>query len=258
MGPIDFFRSRIDQFRAHPIQGLIGLGAGAVGSAFGGPAGGQFASALTRRGFDRYNNSQFSGNIGSALDRSLDQTTLDTNDAMNKPLNDDRLGGNTPFGWVGPTGPNSGTDVNGPGFNDSGTRAQQDRQLGDALTGGGGGTYGGGPSYQPYSGPSMSGQQWMDRSGGYGNIIGQTLGLAPDQSPLVNSLLDPISMGPGLPGSGHMNPQARRDYREGTSNVGPGIGNYGVSNFMVGGSPVIFGAGDPNGRYRMRGTQYGG
>jgi hypothetical protein len=70
--------------------------------------------------------------------------------------------------------------------------------------------------------------------------------------------MDPnaTSMGPPAPndenGDGRMNPAERRDAAEG------GYANSGVSNFMVGGSPVIFGSGDPNGRYRNRGTDFGG
>lgn len=245
MGPADFFRSRFDNLRAHPFQNLAGAALGAFV-----PGGGLVANAA----FGRYNDNRFNNSAQAFQDLTRDQSQLNTNDALNQPLGDDRLSGNNGFNWDGPTGPNNGTDYTG----DNSGRAQQDRQLGEALMGGGGSMNGGGMPSIGYNGPSMSGQQWMDRSGGFGNIIGQAFGLAPDRGPLVDSLLDPISMGPGLPGSGHMNPQARRDYRDGTSNVGPGIGNYGVSNFMVGGSPVIFGSGDPNGRYRMRGSQYGG
>lgn len=231
--------SRLDNWRAHPFQSLIST----LASGAGGFGAGMVANNL----FGRYNNSRFNNSAQQLQDRSRDLATLNTNDSMNKPLGDDALNGDNGFNWDGPTGPNSGSGYGG-----------------EALTGGGSaGPYGGGGlagNILNYSGPSMSGQQWMDRSGGYGNIIGQALGLAPDQSPFVNSLLDPISMGPGLPGSGHMNPQARRDYRDGTSNVGPGIGNYGVSNFMVGGSPVIFGTNgfDPNGAavYNRRGVGY--
>lgn len=75
----------------------------------------------------------------------------------------------------------------------------------------------------------------------------------------VGYSMDPnaTSMGPPAPDddTGHANPQERRDAAE---SGGGGYANAGVSNFMVGGSPVIFGSGDPNGRYRNRGVDYGG
>jgi len=249
MGPADFFRSRFDNIRAHPIQNL-------ASTVFGGfvPGGGIAANAL----FNRYNDNRFNNSAQQFQDLTRDQSNMDTNAAMNKPPGDPRLSGDNGFNWEGPTGSNYGRGEEGSGV-DSGTRASQNQQLGLALSGGGGMTNGGGPSYQPYGGPSMTGQQWQDRSGGYGNIIGQMLGVAPDRGPLVDSLLDPISMGAGLPGSGQLRgPQAHRDYREGLALNGPGVGNYGVSNFMVGGSPVIFGAGDPNGIFRHNQHQYGG
>lgn len=54
-----------------------------------------------------------------------------------------------------------------------------------------------------------------------------------------------------IPQGAPMNHAERQDYRDNLGNNGAGMsGNYGVSNFNVGGSPVIFGDNgmDPNGR----------
>lgn len=242
-GPMDFFRSRLDNLRAHPFQNLMSTVAGGLV-----PGGGLLANAA----FNRYNNNNFNNAASQVYDRGRQQADMDAASNMNSDLGDPRLSGDNGFSYNGPTGPNEGR---GSGL---------DQQLASSLMGGGGGRNGGGPmpSYGPYAGPSMSSQQWNDRGGGYGNIVGQMLGVAPDQSPTVNALLDPISMGAGLPGSGVLNglhgPNAVRDYREGLALNGPGVGNYGVSNFQVGGAPVIFGSGDPNQRYRNRGSEYGG
>lgn len=224
MGPLDFFRSRLDNIRAHPFQSLMEFGAGVVG--------GPLAQQTAHQGFRRYNDYSINRAADQAFGRAQDLGDQASNNSFDKPLGDSRLSGDNPFDYEGPTGPNTGRGQMGPN--------SSDRQMVDALMGGGGGNYGGGPGYQGYSGPTMTGQQWQDRTGGYGNIVGQMLGVAPDQSPLVNSLLDPISMGPGLPGSGVLNHQQIRDKLSNEANLR--AGNWGVSNFMVGGSPVIFGS----------------
>ena len=246
MSPMEFFRNRLDSWMAHPVQNIASTVAGGLL----GPEAGFGA----QHGFQLYNDNRFNNAAQNLGNRSLDLSTLNTNDRMNAPLADPRLSGDNQFGWSGPTGPNDGQST-----------SEQDRQLMGALTGGGGsgGGYGGpaGGMPQSYGGPSMSGQQWIDRSGGFGNVVGQLLGVAPDQSSLVNQLLDPISMGAGLPGSGYMNHQERQDYRDNLGNNGAGISpNYGVSNFNVGGSPVIFGMNgfDPNGRHMYNQTDFGG
>lgn len=113
--------------------------------------------------------------------------------------------------------------------------------------------------YQPPGGwnqQTMSG--WNPNQANASQSFGllDFLGPNPNQSPVTM----PNGGGPPL---GHMTPQARRD--------GYGMGGYAsggkfqgtpfqgsVSNFMVGGSPVILGSGDPNQRYRNRGTDFGG
>lgn len=243
MGFGDYLRDRVDSWRNHPFQNLVGVAAGA--------AGGPIASEATRRLFNGYNNYSLNHAYNTGNNLINDQLGIDTNRSLNNPLSDPRLSGDNQFGASDPW-------ANGPDPTRGGPdRSVQNQQLSSALNGGGGGMSGGGPSYQGYAGPSMSGQQWLDRTGGYGNIIGQMMGLAPDRGPLVDSLLDPISMGPGLPGSGHMSPGARRDSGFGDFR---NSGLYGVSNFMVGGSPVINGANgmDPNGGYlyNKRGVGY--
>jgi hypothetical protein len=71
------------------------------------------------------------------------------------------------------------------------------------------------------------------------------MGLVPDYG----------SDGPDENGDGHMSPQERRDMAE-SGGVG-GFANYGVSQFSPG-VTLITGYGDPNGRYRNRGSDYGG
>ena len=242
-GPIDYLRSRVQSWQAHPFQNI----ASTVIGGLGGPAAGLGANAA----FNRYNDNRFTNATQQLQDRSSDLSQLNTNDAMNRPLGNDALSGNNGFNWTGPTGPNDGSGGMGGPID------------GGSAQGMGGGMHGGGPLPPTgYGGPSMTGQQWQDRGGGYGNLVGQTQGVAPDQpSSFVNDILDSISMGPGLPGSGQRNhQQIQSDYRDGTSNVGPGIGNYGVSNMMVGGSPVVFGGNgfDPNGAatYNRRGVGY--
>jgi hypothetical protein len=61
---------------------------------------------------------------------------------------------------------------------------------------------------------------------------------------------------------GRMNPGERRDAAQGGYGVGgkfagtPFAGS--VTNMMANGSQMILGSGDPNGRYRNRGVDYGG
>jgi len=229
MGPADFFRGRLDNIRAHPFQNL-------ASTVFGGfvPGGGIAANAL----FNRYNDSRFNNSAQQFQDRSADLSNLNTNASMNDPL-----GG--PLGDYDRANPNGEAPSGG-----TGGRAQQDRQLGEALMGGGGGQNAGGPmggmGYQPIGGWSQATMSGWNPNQANGS---QAFGL-----------LDFLGQNPNTPfnlpttPSGHLTPADRRDAAQG----GYGPGNYGVSNFMVGGSPVIFGSGDPNGRYRNRGSQYGG
>lgn len=208
-GPMDMLRNRISSWQAHPFQNIASTAFGAFV-----PGGGFAANAA----FNRYNDNRFNNSAQQFQDLTRDQSQLDTNNAMNKPLN----------------GPLGAYDRNNP--------------YGESMQGQGGGMSAGGP----YSG-GYNTQNW--------NLQDMTSGHAPSQpSNFVNDILNSISTGPGQPGTQQgglfgngqrTHQQIQSDYRDGTSNVGPGIGNYGVSNFMVGGSPVIFGArpagGDMNG-----------
>jgi len=219
MGPADFFRSRFDNIRAHPIQNL-------ASTVFGGfvPGGGIAANAL----FNRYNDNRFNNSAQQFQDLTRDQSNMDTNAAMNKPLSGplgdyDRQ---NPFGEA----PSSGSD-----------KQNQDQQLGLALTGSGGGMSGGGPmggmGYQPIGGwnqGTMSG--WNGNQANASQAFG---------------LLDFLGQNPNQPFNLPTTPSAHSPeaLRDGTFGGGMGMGgrgaNYGVSNFNVGGSPVIFGT-DPN------------
>lgn len=229
-GPIDYLRSRVSSWQAHPFQNIASTAFGAMV-----PGGGFAANAL----FDRYNNNQFNNSASQLQDRSLQQTTMDSNSAMNAPLN----------------GPLGAYDRNNPYGSNAGPAQTMGGPSGSPMGGGGMGPSSG------YNG-GYNTQNW--------NLGQMTSGNAPNQpSSFVNDILNSISTGPGQPGTQQgglfgngqrTHQQIQSDYRDGTANVGPGIGNYGVSNFNVGGSPVIFGTNgfDPNGAavYNRRGVGY--
>lgn len=185
-------------------------GAGLLAGMFGGPAAGMGAQAL----FNRYNQGQFNDAANQAnqnLGGQIDQTSRNIWD---KPVD-------------GPLGQVSGGDSG---------RDQQNQQLGQALNGG-------------YSGPT----QGMFQNN-YGNNYGQGVpggnGQGWTQAGNPGGLLDFLGPNSGTPGE----TQRERvlNHLEAKQNGG-GIGPpalYGVSNFMVGGAPVINGvrpAGyDPN------------
>lgn len=93
---------------------------------------------------------------------------------------------------------------------------------------------------------------------------GDLPGYSPDMGPSEYSM-DPNAVDMGPPVDAARGPGARRD---GTLPQARGSSIYGagprsdfqgtVSNFNVGGSDVILGSGDPNGRYRMIGRDQGG
>jgi hypothetical protein len=227
---MDFFRSRMDNLRAHPFQNIMGAVAGGFV-----PGGGLAAHAL----FNRYNDNNFNNAANQVYTRGQDQGNLDASSAMNAPLGDSRLSGDNAFDYTGPTGPNPGRGEAGP----SSGVSNQDRQMMDALTGGGGGQNAGGmmggAGYQPpggWSQQTMSGFNPNQASGSKGFGLLDFLGSNPNQPFDI-----PTTMSDQGEGGGHMSPEARR-----SGMTGNHPGNYGVSNFMVGGSPVIFGQ-DPNG-----------
>lgn len=197
MSPGEFFRSRIDSLRAHPFQN-------AAGAVLGGfiPGGGLAANAF----FNRYNDNQFNNAAQTGMDRSLQQTTMDANSAMTAPLNDPRL--------------NQFDNMGGS----QGRNAGQDRQLVQALTGGGN-PGGQGINYSnpgAWSPQSYSG--WNPNQANAGQAFG---------------LLDFLGQSP----AGQSGPMNHQDHINALAqgNGGGMPGNYGVSNFNVGGSPVIFG-----------------
>ena len=102
------------------------------------------------------------------------------------------------------------------------------------------------------------GRIWGDSGGG---TLGQ---FQPDDMGPPENLAGEDQTGAGPPALEDRphNPQERRDAAQ--SGYGPGGKFAGtpfqgtVTNFMVGEPPVILGSGDPNGRYRNRGRDYGG
>lgn len=218
-GPLDYLRGRVDSWRAHPFQNI----ASSVAGAFGGPAAGWGANQL----FDRYNSGQFNNAANQFRDNSLQQTTMDANSAMNSPL----------------SGPLGEYDRKNPFGEGSGGGYGGDLGLQQ------GGSSGGSP-FGGYNGPTQSGSAYN-----WGDIQNSFAGLAPQQpSQFVNDILNSISAGPGLPGTGNFGggPSARRD------NAGMGMmPGMGISQFSPG-MQVITGYGDPNSRYRYAGTDRGG
>lgn len=113
--PMDMLRGRMDSIRAHPFQNIM---SGLMGAVV--PGGGMAAQA----GFDRYNNGQFNQAAQTGYDRSLQETTMDANSAMNAPLNG-QLGDydrQNPYGDAG--SPQPGGGMNG-GMNNGNTQNWQ-------------------------------------------------------------------------------------------------------------------------------------
>jgi hypothetical protein len=185
-----------------------------------GVAGGLFPGAglLANNIFNRYNQGQFNSSANQANQNLGDQIGQTSQGIFDRPLN-------------GPLGQAQGGNDNAP--------------LAQALSGGGqGGGMGGG-----YQGPQQSwnqGQNWQNQTGGSGGFLDFLTQGAP-QTPNGSFFQDPQYQSH----EGESGPQWRRDQAE--SGGGGGMpANYGVSNFNVGGSPVIFGVRpsgyDPNGQ----------
>jgi hypothetical protein len=93
-----------------------------------------------------------------------------------------------------------------------------------------------------------------------------TGGASPWYDDVSMGAADPLGLVPDYGGDqdrdGRMNPGERRDAAQGGYGVGgkfagtPFAGS--VTNMMANGSQMILGSGDPNGRYRNRGVDYGG
>lgn len=219
-GPVDFFRSRFDNLRAHPFQfGLSTLAGGLV------PGGGLLANAA----FNRYNNNNFNNAASQSYQHGEDIGNQAAQAGFDRPLN-------------GPNALVSGLD----------RRNDLDHGLADALTGGGGGMNGGG-----YTGPTQSPSQWTQQS---------ISGWNPNQANANQNfgLLD--FLGPSTNPGGQASHQEIKERLDNRANMGGGSGGnpalYGVSNFMVGGSPVINGVrpagGDMNQLATYNGRRFGG
>lgn len=200
-GPMDYLRNRVSSWQAHPFQNIASTLAGG----FGGPAAGLGA----QRGFDMYNNRRFDNSAQQFQDLTRDQTNLDTNDAMNRPLN----------GALGEY------DRNNPYGSNAGPAQTMGPQ---------GGPQGGGPSYSG----GYNSQNW--------NLGQMTSGNAPNQpSSFVNDILNSISTGPGQPGTqqGGLFSKGPEGRREGNT-AGGFNGPMGVSQFSPG--TTLFQGMDPN------------
>ena len=211
---MDFFRSRLDNIRAHPFQNIASTIAGGLI-----PGGGLAAQA----GFNRYNDSRFNNSAQTLQNRATDMGNLAGQSGFDRPLN-------------GPNALVSGlSEIDGGRGPDA-----TDQGLMQALQGSGGGQNAGGMVGQ-YHVPS----QWTPQtiSGWNPNQAnaGQNFGLLDFLGPNPNQQSGPMS---------HADRIEARDNAGGYGDF-RNSGNYGVSNFMVGGSPVIGGVrpsmGDMNG-----------
>jgi hypothetical protein len=207
-------------WRAHPFQNGLSTAAGMAV-----PGAGLITSMIFNHiNQNRFNNAASNSYAnGAALGDQAAQAGFD------QPLDNSALSGSNGFGWDGPTGPNNGTDFSGAG---------------------GGMNYGGGLLGQLGGQPTGDGSApaWYQDSTMSG---ADPLGLVPNYDPSSQFPGSPLAPQPG------MTHQDRLDYRAGLP-LNVGVGNYGISPMQVGGQNVIFGSGDPNGRYRNRGTDYGG
>jgi hypothetical protein len=188
--PMDAMRERFGNMRAHPFQNLA---SGLLGAVV--PGGGMIGRGM----FNKYNQGQFDNAAQTNAGLVGDQMQMDTNDAMNKPLN----------GMLGQF-----EDSAGPG-------------------GGMGGSIGGpgsGGGYGSNQGWNMS-QQWGSPSSFTGG------------SSFVNDIMSQLPGGPSFTGGQPVTHQDHLMNIENQQNQGGGMpgANYGVSNMMVGGSPVITG-----------------
>lgn len=149
--------------------------------------------------------------------------------------------------------------ANGAAQGDQAAQAGFDRPLSGALGG-----YGDNSSSSGYGGTPNTGlfdQMQNSSTNGLFDFGSNNSMFVPDYGQSPQQVPNSPAWGQGvLPqGAAPMSHQDRLDYRSGLAMNGSGTpSNYGVSNFMANGQNVIFGAGDPNGRYRNRGYEYGG
>jgi hypothetical protein len=182
------------------------------------PGGGFASHAL----FNAYNNHNFNNAMGTSFGNQQAQGDAAAQGAMDRPLSGvlGTFGDNSsPGGSYGGGAPNGNYDFGG-GINYTGNGTGLFDQMQDSSTNG------------------------LFDFGSNNSMFVPDYGMAGD-------------VASGVYGGQHMSPTQRRDYRDGLP-MNQNVGNYGVSNFMANGQNVIFGSGDPNGRYRNRGYDYGG
>ena len=200
-GPMDYLRGRVSSWQAHPFQNIA--------STLAGVAGGPMAGLGANAAFNRYNDNQFNNSAQQFQDLTRDQSNLDTNAAMNKPLN----------------GPLGAYDRSHP---------YGDPQMG-SMGGAGGMSSPGG-----YSG---GGQNWNLGEMTSGHAPSQPSSFVND---ILNSIStgpgQPGTQQGGLfdQGGGNQGPGALRDGTMGNRGA-----NYGVSNMVANGQQMITGM-DPN------------
>lgn len=232
--PVDALASRFrnigQQWRSHPFQQLALLGAGALG--------GPLAARAAQFGFNRYNNAQTRNSIA---DRTVQQGNTAGQRGFDKPLNG-ALGGNESGDRNGDlamalmgaggrgAGPYGGTGEAGSGaYNMAQQWANSHGGMGNLMAGmpGGGGNYG--PSGSFFSDPRYDPSQW-------GGNTGLDLTSSPSSS-LGTFFTDPQYDPANQQGSGNLRESRENDTRTAMTPL-----MQGVTNFSVGGFPVINGS----------------
>lgn len=171
------------------------------------------------------------GEVAHAGFNRFNDYSLNHAQGINQARVTDQMGADTNDAMNRPLGGSLG------GFEDSGNGP-----LAHAITGSGG-----------YQGNYGSNQGW-NQAQNWSNPSGFTGG-----SSVINDLMNQLPGGSNFSG-GSMSHQDHLDAISNQQNFGGGMpgANYGVSNFMAGGSPMITGFGDPNGKYRARMVDTGG
>ena len=205
--PVDAFANRIrgigQAWRNHPFQQLASLGAGALG--------GPLAARAAQFGFNRFNDNQFNNAASAIAERTRQQGDQAGQAGFDRPLN-------------GPLG----------GFEGAG-RGGDNSALTQALMGGG--RYGG--TADAAGGAYNMAQNWQagHQSPSVASMLALPGGQGVPQTPNGSFFTDPQYDPANQQGSGKL-----RDSRENDSRAYMTPLMQGVTNFSVGGFPVINGS----------------
>ncbi len=175
----DRIQSRWNTMTTHPLQTLLGLGAGAIV-----PGGGLIANRL----FNRYNQNQFNNSASTDFGNMIDQGNRAGNASIDKPLNGPlgQFGGNSNQSLAQAFMGNVGSPANTGNLNMSNFFGRSPQSfsgpnagglldfLGPAPQSGPGGTFANGGAMNYASGPSNSGFNGFGSLGS--NLGGSSIG----------------------------------------------------------------------------------